>query len=198
VLLDAGLPKVSGWELCQRIRREPTVPVIMLTGASTEADMVRGLDLGADDYLTKPFSPGVLIARIQAVLRRAQEAAEQPRVGQQPITVGDLTLLPQWRTVKHGNRETRLTGIEFKVLYELALHEGQVLTHQLLTDRVWGYDAVEDGGLLKGHIRNLRKKLDDDPSHPTYIHTVAGIGYTFQRREHAVPSPSTAGSATAA
>ena len=188
VLLDADLPKINGWELCKRIRSESNTPVIMLTGASSEADTVRGLDLGADDYLTKPFSPSVLVARIQAVLRRAKEAAEQPRVGQQPITAGDLTLSPQWRMVKQGDREIRLTGIEFKVLYELVLHEGQVLTHQILTDRVWGYDAVEDGSLLKGHIRNLRTKLDDDSANPTYIHTVAGIGYTFQRRQ-ARPSP---------
>ena len=192
VLLDADLPKVSGWELCKRICRESNVPVIMLTGASTEADTMRGLDLGADDYTTKPFSPAVLIARIQAVMRRAKEAAEQPRVGQQPITAGDLTLSPQWRTVTQGDRANHLTGIEFKVLYELVLHEGQVLTHQILTDRVWGYDAVEDASLLKGHIRNLRTKLDDDAAHPTYLHTVAGLGYTFQRREGTTPSTAAA------
>ncbi len=189
VLLDADLPKINGWDLCKQIRAESNVPVIMLTGASTEADAIRGLDLGADDYLTKPFSPAILVARIQAVLRRTKEASEQPRVGQQEITAGDLILAPQWRTVTQGSRVVRLTGIEFKVLYELVLHEGQVLTHQILTDRVWGYDAIEDGSLLKGHIRNLRTKLEDDSSHPTYIHTVAGVGYTFQRRTVAASPP---------
>jgi two-component system alkaline phosphatase synthesis response regulator PhoP len=99
------------------------------------------------------------------------------------ITAGDLKLDPQWRSVYIGDRAIRLTGIEFKLLYELVLHEGQVLTHQILTDRVWGYEGVDDGSLLKGHIRNLRRKLDDDSNNPTYIHTVPGIGYTFRRRQ---------------
>jgi DNA-binding response OmpR family regulator len=182
VLLDVDLPKMSGWEVCKKIRSESNTPVIMLTGASTDADVVKGLELGADDYVTKPFSPKQLMARIRAVLRRAKESAEEPRKGWQTITAGDLKLDPQWRTVHQSDEDIRLTPIEFKLLYELVLHEGQVLTHQILTDRVWGYEGVDDASLLKGHIRNLRRKLENDSSDPVYIHTVAGIGYTFRRR----------------
>lgn len=185
VLLDVDLPKVNGWEVCRQIRAESNTPILMLTAARSDADIVRGLDSGADDYITKPFNPRELLARIRAVLRRAKEAADQPRKGWQVITAGDLKLDPQWRSVYIGDRAIRLTGIEFKLLYELVLHEGQVLTHQILTDRVWGYEGVDDGSLLKGHIRNLRRKLDDDSNNPTYIHTVPGIGYTFRRRQPA-------------
>ena len=183
VLLDVDLPKMNGWEVCKRIRSESNTPVIMLTGAATDTDVVKGLELGADDYITKPFSPKQLMARIRAVLRRAKEPTDQPRKGWQVITAGDLKLDPQWRTVYWGDKMIRLTPIEFKLLYELVTHEGQVLTHQILTDRVWGYEGVDDASLLKGHIRNVRRKLEEDSSSPVYIHTVAAIGYTFRRRE---------------
>jgi DNA-binding response OmpR family regulator len=182
VLLDIDLPRVSGWDVCKQIRSESDVPVLMLTAARSEADIVRGLELGADDYIAKPFSPRELLARIRAVLRRAKESADQPRKGWQVVTAGDLRLDPQWRTVYRGNESVRLTPIEFKLLYELVLHEGQVLTHQILTDRIWGYEGVDDATLLKGHIRNLRRKLEADSSEPVYIHTVSGIGYTFRSR----------------
>ncbi len=185
VLLDVELPKMNGWEVCKRIRSEASTPIIMLTGNSTDTDIVKGLELGADDYITKPFSPKQLMARIRAVLRRAKESADQPRKGWQVIAAGDLKLDPQWRTVYRGEEPVRLTPIEFKLLYELVLHEGQVLTHQILTDRVWGYEGVDDASLLKGHIRNLRRKLEADSADPVYIHTVAGIGYTFRRRQEA-------------
>ena len=183
VLLDADLPKVNGWEVCKAIRSESNTPIIMLTGAASDTDVVKGLELGADDYVTKPFSPKQLMARIRAVLRRAKESADEPRKGWQVITAGDLKLDPQWRTVYRGDESIRLTRIEFKLLYELVTHEGQVLTHQILTDRVWGYEGVDDATLLKGHIRNLRRKLEKDSSNPVYIHTVASIGYTFRRRQ---------------
>ena len=182
VLLDAGLPQVSGWEICRRIRAEASTPIIMLSGATTEVDVVRGLDLGADDYIGKPVSPRVLVARVQAVLRRAKEATDQPRKGMQCLSAGDLTLDPQWRQVRRGNESIHLTAIEFKLLYELVLHEGQVLTHQLLGDRVWGYDAIDESSLIKGHIRNLRRKLETDTATPAYVQTVAGVGYTFCRQ----------------
>lgn len=185
VLLDVDLPKMDGWEVCKRIRSESNTPIIMLTGMASDADVVKGLELGADDYVNKPFSPKQLMARIRAVMRRAKESADEPRKGWQIIAAGDLKLDPQWRTVHLLDDEIRLTPIEFKLLYELVLHEGQVLTHQILTDRVWGYEGVDDASLLKGHIRNLRRKLEADSSEPVYIHTVAGIGYTFRRRKPA-------------
>jgi DNA-binding response OmpR family regulator len=180
VLLDVHLPKIDGWQLCKQIRTESNVPIIMLTAAGDDSDVVKGLNLGADDYIVKPFSPGQLTARVRAVLRRAAESADQPRKGWQVVTAGDLKLDPQWRSVERNGEQIRLTPIEFKLLYELVLHEGQVLTHQILTDRIWGYEGVDDASLLKGHIRNLRRKLEQDSSEPVYIHTVAGIGYTFR------------------
>jgi DNA-binding response OmpR family regulator len=192
VLLDVDLPKVNGWEVCKQIRSESNTPVLMLTASRADTDVVKGLEGGADDYITKPFNPRELLARIRAVLRRAKESADQPRKGWQVITIGDLKLDPQWRSVHRGNESITLTPIEFKLLYELVLHEGQVLTHQILTDRVWGYEGVDDASLLKGHIRNLRRKLERDSSHPLYIHTVAGIGYTFRR--NAIKEAAAAGS----
>lgn len=181
-LLDADLPKISGWDVCKRIRSESDTAVILLTDSPSDTAIVRGFEMGADDAVAKPFSPGVLLARVRAVLRRAKESEDQPRKGWQTITAGDLRLDPQWRTVHRHDAPIRLTPIEFKLLYELVLHEGQVLTHQILTDRVWGYEGVDDASLLKGHIRNLRRKLEADSSDPVYLHTVAGIGYTFRRR----------------
>jgi len=181
VLLDVELPGISGWDVCRQIRRTARTPIILLTALRSEADVVKGLELGADDYIGKPFSPRELLARVRTVLRRAQEgAAGQPRTGWEALTAGDVQLDPQWRTVRRGDHEARLTAMEFKLLYELVLHEGQVLPHQTLTDRVWGYEGVDDASLLKGHIRNLRRKLEVDPSNPIYVHTVAGIGYTFR------------------
>lgn len=181
VLLDIDLPKVDGWEVCRQIRKESATPVIMLTAADRDEDVVRALESGADDYMTKPFSPRQLIARVGAVLRRSTSAAAQPHMGGQAITAGDLTLDPQWRSVKRGGQPLHLTPMELKLLHVLVLHEGQVLTYQMLTDRVWGYQAVDDSSLLKGHIHNLRRKLEEDPANPVCILTVAGIGYTFRR-----------------
>jgi DNA-binding response OmpR family regulator len=183
ILLDVDLPKLDGWQICEQIRAESSTPIIMLTGLSSTNDVIRGLELGADDYVTKPFSPKELTSRIRAVLRRSKESREEPRSGWQVTNAGDLRLDPQWRAVSRGDTAIKLTPMEFKLLYELVLHEGQVLPHQILTDRVWGYEGVDDSSLLKGHIRNLRRKIEPNASAPIYIHTVAGIGYTFKRRE---------------
>ncbi|HLZ70653.1 MAG TPA: response regulator transcription factor [Dehalococcoidia bacterium] len=182
VLLDVQMPRMDGWEVCKAIRDESSTPIIMLTARSADEDVVRGLQLGADDYICKPFSPTQLLARVQAVLRRTNENPTQPRLGWQTISAGDLRLDPQWRRVTRSGHDIHLTPIEFKLLYELVLHEGQVLPHQTLTDRVWGYEGVDDASLLKGHIRNMRRKLEDDSASSGYIQTVAGVGYTFRRK----------------
>jgi DNA-binding response OmpR family regulator len=188
ILLDIDLPKINGWDICKQIRSESNVPILMLTASRADADIIRGLEGGADDYIAKPFNPRELLARIRIGLRHAHETSVQPRKGWQAITAGDLRLDPQWRTVHREDEAIVLTPIEFKLLYELVLHEGQVLTHQILTDRIWGYEGVDDASLLKGHVRNLRRKLEHDPSTPGYIHTVSGVGYTFRRRNVAVAS----------
>jgi DNA-binding response OmpR family regulator len=182
ILLDVNLPRIDGWQVCQEIRAEANTPIIMLTGMGATGDVSRGFDLGVDDYVTKPFSPKELTARIRAILRRT-ETAEEPRQGWQVTTAGDLRLDPQWRAVTRNDENIKLTATEFKLLYELVLHEGQVLPHQVLTDRVWGFEGVDDSSLIKGHIRNLRCKIEPAASNPTYIQTVGGIGYTFRRRE---------------
>jgi DNA-binding response OmpR family regulator len=187
VLLDIHLPRMSGWDVCRAIRSESDTPIIMLSAADDDDDIVHGLSLGADDYVTKPFSPKQLLARIQAVLRRANDSNGRMLVGWETISAGDIVIEPQRRTVRRDAKEIYLTPIEFKLLYELVLHEGQVLPHKALTDRIWGYDGIDDALLLKGHVRNLRKKLDDDFANPVYIHTVAGVGYLFRRRS-GVPS----------
>jgi DNA-binding response OmpR family regulator len=182
ILLDPDLPRLNGWELCQWIRREANTPIIVLTAASNEDDIVRGLDLGADDYVTKPFSPRPLMARVRAVLRRSRERLEGQRKGREPITAGDLRLDPQMMTVERAGEAIALTPTEFKLLFELVLHEGQVLTNQVLTDRVWGYVGVDATSIVKGQIFNLRRKLRFSPSSPGCIHTIPGSGYTFRQR----------------
>jgi DNA-binding response OmpR family regulator len=183
VLLETNLPLLSGWEVCEAIRKADETPMIFVSEAGTDGDVVRALGLGADDYVTKPFSPRQLLARIEAVLRRATARELRQRSAAEVLKAGDLVLEPQWRRVRRGEEEIRLTGTEFKLLHELVLHEGQVLSHQLLADRVWGYDDVDDAGPLKGHIRNLRRKIEPEPDgKPVYIQTIAGVGYTFCRK----------------
>lgn len=181
VLLDVHLPTMDGWEVAKQIRAESNTPIIMLTGAASDDDVVKGFKIGADDYVTKPFSYKQLTARIEAVLNRTQQLAPEPRSGFRKIAAGDLILDPQFHSVQRDGGEIRLTALEFKLLYELVLHEGQVLPHHMLIDRVWGYDGVDDAALIKGHIRNLRRKLRDDAIEPRYIHTISGVGYTFHR-----------------
>jgi DNA-binding response OmpR family regulator len=190
VMLASELPQMSGWQVCEKIRAESDTPIIILGRPSDEDAMLRGLELGADDYITKPFAPRQLLARVRAVLRRAHESLDGPRKGRQLLHAGDLLLDPQFRTVERDSAVVTLTPTEFKLLYELVLHEGQVLTPSVLTDRVWGYVAVDDTTVVKGQIFNLRRKLEPDAAHPLYIHTVAGSGYVFRQppglNEHAI------------
>lgn len=177
VLLDIGLPGADGWEVCTALRQSSDVPIIMLSGFDRDDDIVHGLELGADDYIVKPFSPRQLLARIRAVLRRSS-GATAPALGQ-PLHVVDLELDPQWRRVRRGNDEIPLTRFEFSVLYELALHAGQILAYRYIIEKVWGYQGLDDASLIKGHIRNLRRKLGCRPDGKQYIETVREMGYLF-------------------
>lgn len=174
VILDIMLPDMDGYEVCQRIREFSTVPVIMLTARAREKDRIQGFDAGADDYLSKPFSTQELLARVKAVLRRSTSRQEQPvAVYRSQGLVVDFVQ----RRVFVGEREVFLTPTEYTLLYHLAQNAGKVMLHGELLSRVWGPEYRDELQYLRGYISNLRKKLEDDPSHPRYILSRPGIGY---------------------
>jgi DNA-binding response OmpR family regulator len=178
VLLDVTLPKLNGFEVCRRIRHESETPIIMLTARNEEQDVVRGLQLGADDYVTKPFSAKQLTARMKAVLRRSQ--ADPFRQPASVLRVGDLTLDLHSHEVTKAGKPVQLTPLEFRVLYMLAMNEGRVIPYSRLVEYAWGYDAG-DSGLLKTHICHIRKKLDLPSDRKGGIRAVLGVGYSLGR-----------------
>ncbi len=178
IILDILLPEMDGWEVCKSIRKHSTVPILMLTALSDEVDRVLGLELGADDYLTKPFSTRELMARIKALLRRVEmdtQSAKQPQM----ITIRDISLSLESRQVTKGGRVLPLRYKEFELLSLLLLNAGQVVTRAQIFDQVWGTDWLGDMRTLDVHIRWLREKLEDDPGNPELIQTVRGVGYRF-------------------
>jgi len=177
VLLDLMLPGIDGLEVCRRIRTQSNVPIIMVTAKSEETDTIIGLGVGADDYVSKPFSPRELVARIKAVLRRATTplAAEGD-----PLHFGPLTIRPDRRQVEVAGDSVDLTAREFDLLVFLASHPSQVFTRDELLDKVWDWAYASDGGTVTVHIRRLRQKIESDPERPRYIKTVWGVGYKFE------------------
>jgi DNA-binding response OmpR family regulator len=173
VVLDVMLPGTDGLELCRWIRSTSRLPVIMLTARGEEADRIVGLELGADDYVTKPFSPRELAARVKSVLRRSDRADEPA----ERLAFGDVELEQATREVRKAGVELRLTAKEFDLLWFLASHPRRVFSRDQLMARVWGYTATLDTGTVTVHVRRLREKLEDDPSQPRYLETVWGIGY---------------------
>jgi DNA-binding response OmpR family regulator len=175
VVLDLMLPGTDGLELCRWIRSRSRVPVIMLTARGEESDRIVGLELGADDYVTKPFSPRELAARVRTVLRRAEpvDAAEE-RLSYDGLVIDSST-----RDVIRRNEPLRLTAREFDLLWFLASHPRRVFSREQLMRRVWGYSAALDTGTVTVHVRRLREKIEDDPSHPRHLETVWGVGYRF-------------------
>jgi DNA-binding response OmpR family regulator len=173
VVLDVMLPGTDGLELCRWIRSTSQLPVIMLTARGEEADRIVGLELGADDYVTKPFSPRELAARVKSVLRRLDRADESP----DRLEFGDVELERATREVRKAGIELRLTAKEFDLLWFLASHPRRVFSRDQLMASVWGYTAALDTGTVTVHIRRLREKVEDDPSEPRYLETVWGIGY---------------------
>ena len=175
VILDVNLPKMSGFEVLERIRAESKTPVMMLTVRAGEEDHVRGLDLGADDYLAKPFSPRTLLARVRALLRRA--GVEKPA----PVASGDFNLDVEQQSVSvRGRPSVRLTGMEFRLLQLLLANAGHTLSTDRLTAHVWGYRGTGDRQLLKQLVHRLRQKIESDPAKPVYIMTVSGVGYLLR------------------
>jgi len=178
ILLDLALPGLDGLEVCRRIRVFSTAPIIMLTARAGEGDKVMGLDVGADDYVTKPFSPRELLARIKAHLRRVQTYAAAAE--QNILQVGDIAMDVGARTATISGREVQLPPKEFDLLRVFLVNPGRVLGRDYLLDRVWGEDYVGDVRTLDVHIRWLREKIERDPGAPVHIQTVHGVGYRFR------------------
>jgi DNA-binding response OmpR family regulator len=177
VLLDVMMPKMDGFTVCHRVREFSAVPIILVTARGQEQDKIRGLDLGADDYLTKPFSVDELLARVRAVLRRAQFTTIDQAHTLRTTTIGDLTIDYAQHLVRMAGQEVVLTPIEYRLLAYLAQNVGRVVTQDLLLEHVWGAEYVGESHMLQVNINRLRRKLEADPAHPRYILTKVGIGY---------------------
>lgn len=177
VLLDLNLPVLNGFEVCRSIRKVSSIPIIVLSGRNLESDKLYAFELGADDYVTKPFAPGELLARVKAVLRRAESNGRESEEGL--IQYGDLTVDIPARRVWSGGREVTTTPIEFDLLRVLAMNQGKTLSHRTLLVQVWGPEYGSEREYLRVHLSHLRHKIEPDPAHPRYIHTVPRIGYRF-------------------
>ena len=178
VILDVMMPEMDGWEVCQALRQRSAVPILMLTALGEEIDRILGLELGADDYLTKPFSTRELKARIKAMLRRVElDRGQMPEAD--TVTVGDLRLELEAHQVYKREQKLTLRLKEFELLRLLMMRHGKVVSRAELFDRIWGTDWLGDTRTLDVHIRWLREKIEQDPSNPQYIQTVRGVGYRF-------------------
>lgn len=177
-ILDVMMPKLDGFTVCARVREFSSMPIIMVTARGQDQDKIRGLDLGADDYLTKPFSVEELLARVRSVLRRSQFASNQEGQHVRPvITIGELLVdFAQHRVTMKG-QELDLTPIEYRLLAYLAQNAGRVVTQDLLLEHVWGEEYVGESHLLQVNVNRLRRKLEDDPARPRYLLTKMGVGY---------------------
>ena len=178
VVLDLMLPGMDGLEVCSRIQRDGWTPVLMLTAKAEEADKVAGFAVGADDYLTKPFSLRELVARVQAILRRRERI--EASVPEGPIHRDGLFVDARRRRVEVDGAEVQLTPLEFEILHELARQPGAVLSRDELMDRIWGYQDVAGGRVVDSHVARLRRKLGEDGTDPRFIRTVHGVGYAFK------------------
>ena len=176
VVLDLMLPGLDGYEVCREIRKTSTVPIVILSARSDTVDVVVGLELGADDYVTKPFELPELVARLRATLRRASADREGER-----LAAGDLEVDPEGFRARKGGRDLDLTATEFRLLLELVRRPGQVFTRELLLERVWNYEYLGDSRLVDVAVQRLRAKVEDDPRHPKLIVTVRGVGYRFEK-----------------
>ncbi|GGG80146.1 response regulator transcription factor [Paenibacillus radicis (ex Gao et al. 2016)] len=180
IILDLMLPKVDGFEICRQIRQTSDIPVLMVTAKKDDIDKIRGLGLGADDYLTKPFSPSELVARVKAHLSRYERlTGERGGVGNQ-IHIRGLTIDKPSRRVTIHEQEAQLTAKEYDLLLLLATHPNRVFDKEELFERVWGLESVGDIATVTVHIRRLREKIEHDPSNPQYIETIWGVGYRFK------------------
>jgi len=182
VLLDVMLPRISGIDVCRQLRKRTQVPIIMVTAKGSEIDTVVGLEVGADDYVTKPYRIRELVARMRAVLRRnARDTAAVPDLSIGAIVVGDVTLDPDEHRVTVDGELLNLPLKEFELLHLMLANAGRVLPREVLIDRVWGSDYVGDTKTLDVHVKRLRSKIEPDPANPTRIVTIRGLGYKYER-----------------
>ena len=179
VVLDIMLPKIDGLEVCRQLRAKSSVPIIMLTAKAEEIDKVLGLELGADDYITKPFSMREFRSRVRAALRRAEMGTELDG-DEEPLVRGDLRIDFAKRSVELRGEPVQLTYVEFEILAVLAAAPGRVYTRDMLLDRIWGDSEFRDQRTIDVHIRHLREKIESDPRNPEYLLTVRGVGYRFR------------------
>jgi DNA-binding response OmpR family regulator len=181
VVLDVMMPRLDGLEVCRRLRAKSTVPIIMLTARAEEVDKVVGLELGADDYITKPFMLREFRSRVKAALRRSSWAKRNQELGDdEPLEVGDLRIDFAKRTVRVRGEDVQATYVEFEILKALACNPGRVFTREMLLTRIWGDSAFRDPRTIDVHIRHLREKLEREAKDPEYLFTVRGVGYRFR------------------
>lgn len=178
ILLDLMLPKIDGLEVCRRLRAESSVPIIVVTAKGDEADRIVGLELGADDYVSKPFSPRELVARVRAVLRRTRQPVAPPVDG--AVRIGPISIDPAGRQATVRNEPVELTAKEFDLLWFLVRNAGQVFTRTQLLDQVWDYEYFGDESTVTVHIHRLRSKIEPDPVRPQFLKTVWGVGYKLE------------------
>ncbi len=181
IVLDVMLPKLDGFDVCRPIRAQSSTPIIMLTAKAEEFDKVLGLELGADDYITKPFSMREFRSRVKAVLRRSDLLREEQR-DEEPLAAGDLHIDFAKRTVEIRGEPVRLTYVEFEILSILARNPGRVFSRTMILDRLWGDSSYRDPRTIDVHIRHLREKIERDPKEPEFLFTVRGVGYHFRDR----------------
>ena len=179
IILDLMLPGIDGWAITRRVRERGDTPIIILTARSQETDRIAGLEMGADDYVTKPFSPQELVSRVRAVLRRTRQAAARDAI-ERALVFDDLVIDPQTRLVTLVGEEKTLTAKEFDLLWVLARHPRQVFSRDQLLERVWGMAEYIDPGTVTVHVRRLREKIEPDPSNPRHLLTIWGVGYKFE------------------
>lgn len=181
VILDLMLPHIDGFNLCRRLRMKLDIPVIIVSARQTDIDKIRGFGLGADDYMTKPFSPGELVARVKAHLTRYEQLKGTSRAGMKPLTYRELVLEPGSRRVFCQQQEVHLTNREFELLQFFMENPGIVFSRERMFERIWGVDAIGDSATVAVHINRIREKIEQDPAHPCYIETVRGAGYRFHK-----------------
>ena len=179
LLLDIMLPGMSGFEICWRIRRIQHIPIIMVTAKTEDVDMIRGLGLGADDYIMKPFNPAELVARVKAHIRIHELLLEESGAEEQEIRYRDLVLSVPYRRVTVRGKEVNLKNREYELLYFLASHQGMVFSRDTLLEKIWGQDNSGDTATVMVHIRRIREKIEENPQKPEYVLTVWGAGYKF-------------------